>query len=70
MNGARAIPGYFTKSVRSKVAKVMLEQPDRQGALAMNYDPVKRDVLLAAQSVVPANTNDPRTALNAAAAPH
>ncbi len=73
MNGARAIPGYFAKAVRSKVAKFMLEHPEQKGVLRMNYDAEKRDVILSSVALggvtSPANDIKPSAALARAANP-
>ena len=61
-NGARAIPGYFAKAVRSKVARFMLEHPEQKGTLCMEYAPDTRDVVLKSVSLgdqkTPAAAND------------
>lgn len=71
MNGARAIPGYFAKTVRSKVARFMLEHPDQKGTLRMRYVPETQDVVIesVALGVVPANDINPTAAMARAAAP-
>lgn len=70
-NGARAIPGYFAKTVRSKVAKFMLEHPDTKGVLRMSYDRVEHDVVMSNDYSIkgkPANDIDLKVALTDAAA--
>lgn len=72
MNGARAIPGYFAKAVRSKVARFMLENSDQKGTISMVYNSEKKDVVIDAspQGRVIANDHtpvDPRSAMTRAA---
>lgn len=71
MNGARAIPGYFAKAIKSKVAKFMLEHPEQKGTLHMAYNPDTRDVDLTSVNLggatKPANDINPAAALARAA---
>lgn len=73
-NGARAIPGYFAKTIRAKIARFMLEHPDQKGRLMMGYDRDQRDVTMkqvvggGAGVSVPANdVADLRSHMNMAA---
>ena len=71
-NGARAIPGYFAKAIRSKVARFMLEHPEQKGMLCMEYNPDTRDVVLKSISLghekaqTPANDIHPAGELSSA----
>ncbi len=72
MNGARAIPGYFAKAVRSKVARFMLQHPEQKGALVMHYDAATKDVVMAptpSAGLVAANDVNPRADLARAVSP-
>ncbi len=72
MNGARAIPGYFAKAVRSKVARFMLQHPEQKGTLTMHYDATTKDVVMTpavATGLLVANDLTPRADLARAVAP-